>query len=40
VDGRIGSKTEKAVRAYQKRIGVKQDGYPSVELLKKMKAGA
>ncbi|MGI9372703.1 MAG: lytic murein transglycosylase [Hyphomicrobiales bacterium] len=37
VDGRIGSGTEKAVRLYQKRIGVKQDGYPSVELLKRMR---
>jgi membrane-bound lytic murein transglycosylase B len=40
VDGLIGRETETALRKYQKKIGVKQDGYPSVELLKKLQKEA
>lgn len=35
-DGKIGSKTRKAIRAFQKDNRMAQDGYPSIELLKKL----
>ena len=40
IDGRVGRETEKALRKYQKKIGVKADGYPTVELLNKLRKGA
>lgn len=35
-DGILGSKTRKSIQAYQKRKGLPQDGYPSVQLIKKL----
>lgn len=36
-DGIAGSRTRKAIKAFQKSIGIPADGYPSVELLKLFK---
>ena len=33
VDGRIGEGSKKAIRAFQARVGLAQDGYPSLEVL-------
>ncbi|AMJ63740.1 lytic transglycosylase [Bosea sp. PAMC 26642] len=38
-DGRIGTGTREAVRQYQLRIGAIADGYPTPELLARMRAG-
>ena len=35
-DGVIGPKTENAIRAYQRRVGLPQTGKPSLELLRKL----
>ena len=35
-DGVLGSNTRKGIQAYQKRKGLPQDGYPSVQLMKKL----
>ena len=39
VDGIIGFNTRKAIRAYQQSIGVPADGYPTLELLARLKRG-
>ncbi|WP_028878585.1 lytic murein transglycosylase [Terasakiella pusilla] len=36
-DGIAGSRTRKAIKAFQKKVGVPADGYPSVDLLKLLK---
>ncbi len=36
-DGIIGANTRKAVRAFQQRQGLPADGYPSHELLNKLR---
>lgn len=36
VDGILGKNTRKSIRVYQKRKGLPQDGYPSVQLIKKL----
>jgi membrane-bound lytic murein transglycosylase B len=36
-DGIAGSRTRKAIKAFQKKAGVPADGYPSVDLLKLLK---
>ncbi len=36
-DGMIGPMTRKAVRAYQKSIGLPADGYPSIDLINKLR---
>lgn len=38
VDGIIGSQTRKAVRDYQKRVGLSVDGYASLSILKQLQA--
>lgn len=37
IDGILGKQTRKAIKKYQKSIGMDEDGYPSFKLLKKMK---
>ena len=37
IDGKIGSGSRKAIMAWQARIGVEQDGHPSLEVLKTLK---
>lgn len=37
VDGRIGTGTQAAIRTYQNRIGVAQDGYASASLLERLR---
>lgn len=37
VDGRIGSMTKAAIRDYQLATGIAPDGYPSVDLLRKLR---
>ena len=37
VDGMMGKKTRRAIRAYQKQYGLPQDGYPSDSLLRKVR---
>jgi hypothetical protein len=37
VDGRIGSMTKAAIRDYQMAAGIAPDGYPSVDLLRKLR---
>ena len=39
VDGRIGRGTQAAIRVFQRRIGVAQDGYPSASLLERLRRG-
>ena len=39
ITGRIGRKTEIAIRKYQKSRGMKLDAYPSEELLKLILSG-
>ena len=39
IDGIIGPNTVKAIRAYQKSLGVTPDGFPSQALLKQLKSG-
>ncbi len=39
VDGRIGRGTQAAIRTFQGKIGVAQDGYPSASLLKRLRRG-
>lgn len=39
VDGKIGGKTRDAVRAFQIKRGMLPDGYPSAEVLKRLRAG-
>ena len=36
-DGKIGPKTLAAVRAFQRSIGMVPDGYPSLEILKRLR---
>ncbi|MDF1856174.1 lytic murein transglycosylase [Pseudooceanicola sp.] len=38
VDGKIGSKTIAAIRAYQKASGIAADGYPSLALLTRLRS--
>ena len=40
VDGRIGRGTQAAIRTFQRRIGVVQDGYPSSSLLERLRRGS
>ena len=37
VDGIIGSLTRTAIRAYQKAIGLAEDGHPSLDLLERLR---
>ena len=37
VDGKIGPKTVAAVRAFQRSVGMVADGYPSLEILKRLR---
>jgi hypothetical protein len=37
VDGKIGPKTLAAIRAYQRSIGMPPDGYPSLDLLNRLR---
>ncbi|MBT4890637.1 MAG: lytic murein transglycosylase [Rhodospirillales bacterium] len=37
VDGMIGPMTRKAVRSFQAKVGIPADGYPSMELLEKLR---
>ncbi|WP_193165789.1 lytic murein transglycosylase [Microbulbifer hainanensis] len=37
IDGKAGSGTRKAIKAFQKSIGVEQQGYPSKEVLKELR---
>lgn len=37
VDGKIGPNTIAAVRAYQRSVGMKQDGYPGMKLLRRLR---
>jgi len=39
VDGKVGSKTIKAIKAYQQRKGIIADGYPSSALLDRLRKG-
>ncbi len=39
VDGKVGSKTIKAIKAYQQRKGLVADGYPSSALLDRLRKG-
>ena len=39
VDGKIGEGTRTAIRTYQHRAGLVADGYPSTELLQRLRAG-
>jgi len=39
IDGKVGSKTIKAIKAYQSRKGLIADGYPSSALLKRLRKG-
>ena len=39
ITGRIGRKTEAAIRKYQRSKGMKIDSYPSEELLKRILSG-
>jgi membrane-bound lytic murein transglycosylase B len=40
-NGRVGSDTMKAVRAYQKKVGIEPaDGYPGLKVLARLRAGA
>ncbi len=39
VDGKVGSKTIKAIKAYQQRKGLIADGYPSSALLDRLRKG-
>jgi membrane-bound lytic murein transglycosylase B len=38
-DGRIGDKAQTAIRAYQRKLGVMADGYPTVALLERVRKG-
>ena len=38
-DGIIGANTRKAIRGYQQRLGWPADGYPTQNLLEKLRAG-
>jgi membrane-bound lytic murein transglycosylase B len=41
VDGRVGTGTMRAVRAYQKKVGIKPaDGYPGIKVLKHLRGGS
>ncbi|MDP4032896.1 MAG: lytic murein transglycosylase [Pseudorhodobacter sp.] len=40
VDGKIGPNTIAAVKAYQRSIGMVPDGYASLDILKRLRAGA
>ena len=37
IDGILGKQTRKAIKKYQKSVGMDEDGYPSFKLLNKMK---
>lgn len=37
IDGKIGGGSRKAIKIYQKSVGLAQDGYPSVKLLARIK---
>ena len=37
IDGILGKQTRKAIKKYQKSVGMAEDGYPSFKLLNKMK---
>lgn len=37
IDGILGTQTRRAVRAYQKRLGHKTDGYPGIKILKTLR---
>jgi membrane-bound lytic murein transglycosylase B len=39
IDGKIGSGSRGAIVAYQARVGLKQDGYASKKVLKRLRAG-
>ncbi len=39
IDGKVGSNTIKAIKAYQSRKGLKADGYPGAALLKRLRKG-
>jgi peptidoglycan hydrolase-like protein with peptidoglycan-binding domain len=40
-DGRVGSNTMRAVRAYQAKAGIKPaDGYPSLKVLERLRKGS
>ena len=38
VDGLLGPRTRRALRAYQKELGLKEDGEVSAELLRRLRA--
>ena len=37
VDGKIGPNTQKAVRAFQRSVGMVPDGYASLEVLRRLR---
>jgi membrane-bound lytic murein transglycosylase B len=37
VDGRVGPMTQAAIRAYQRSVGVTPDGFPSLNLLNRLR---
>jgi len=39
IDGKVGTKTIKAIKAYQQAAGLKADGYPSAALLNRLRKG-
>jgi len=39
IDGKVGTKTIKAIKAYQQATGLREDGYPSSALLDKLRKG-
>ncbi|HFC04373.1 MAG TPA: lytic murein transglycosylase, partial [Rhizobiales bacterium] len=39
IDGKVGSNTIRAIKAYQQRQGLKADGYPGSALLKRLRKG-
>jgi membrane-bound lytic murein transglycosylase B len=40
VDGKIGLKTRDAVRAFQLRVGMQADGYPTQDVLRRLRTGS
>lgn len=39
IDGKVGPKTKVAIRSYQRSAGLAADGYPSLRLLERLRAG-
>jgi peptidoglycan hydrolase-like protein with peptidoglycan-binding domain len=41
VDGRVGNQTKRAVRAFQRKVGLEPaDGYPGLKVLARLRQGS